>query len=147
MAKTYWKDQTIQTRFKMPAKSKAQQKLMGMVHALQKGELPASKASKTVRRLAKTMSPEKVKHYASTKHSDIEEILKDALRSPEYVQETINDIVRTNTPDYVKGKLIDSFTANLLHKVLGTLSEQNKKELLEYPLNEMVAYSYKILTY
>ena len=33
----------------MPAKSKAQQKFMGLVHAYKKGDIPASKVNKSVK--------------------------------------------------------------------------------------------------
>jgi hypothetical protein len=47
------------------AKSKAQQKFMGMVYAAKKGEKPASKA---VAKAAKGMSKSDAKDYAATKH-------------------------------------------------------------------------------
>lgn len=50
------------------AKSKAQQKFMGMVHAAQKGEKPASKE---VAKTAKSMPKKAAKDYASTKHKGL----------------------------------------------------------------------------
>ena len=50
------------------AKSKAQQRFMGMVHAAQKGEKPASKE---VAKVAKTMSKKSAKDYAKTKHKGL----------------------------------------------------------------------------
>jgi hypothetical protein len=47
------------------AKSKAQQKFMGMVYAAKKGEKPASKK---VAKAAKGMSKSDAKDYAATKH-------------------------------------------------------------------------------
>jgi hypothetical protein len=47
----------------MPAKSKAQQKFMGMVHAAQKGE---KAASPEVAAAAKSMSMKSAKDFAST---------------------------------------------------------------------------------
>ena len=55
----------------MPAKSKQQQKFMGLVHAYKKGEVPASKVSKAVKNAAKSMSNKSVKKYAKTKHDDL----------------------------------------------------------------------------
>ena len=55
----------------MPAKSKQQQKFMGLVHAYKKGEVPASKVSKAVKDAAKSMSGKSVKKYAKTKHDDL----------------------------------------------------------------------------
>ena len=55
----------------MPAKSKQQQKFMGLVHAYKKGEVPASKVSKSVKDVAKSMSKKSVKKYAKTKHDEL----------------------------------------------------------------------------
>ena len=55
------------------AKSKAQQKFMGMVHAAQKGEKPASKE---VAKVAKSMPKKAAKDYASTKHKGKPEHVK-----------------------------------------------------------------------
>jgi len=55
----------------LPAKSKQQQKFMGLVHAFKKGEVPASKVSKAVKDAAKSMSKKSVKKYAKTKHDDL----------------------------------------------------------------------------
>lgn len=52
------------------AVSKAQQKFMGMVHAAQKGEKPASKE---VAKVAKSMSKKDAKDFAATKHKGLPE--------------------------------------------------------------------------
>ena len=49
----------------MPSKSKTQQSLMGMVHAVQKGEMEAPSAK--VAAIAKSMKPKAVTEFASTK--------------------------------------------------------------------------------
>ena len=50
----------------MPAKSKAQQRIMGMAHAIQTGEMSASK-SPAAAKIARTMKPGDVEEFASTK--------------------------------------------------------------------------------
>ena len=52
----------------MPAKSKSQQRLMGMVHAAQQGEKPASPK---VAKLAQSMSKTSATDFASTKHKGL----------------------------------------------------------------------------
>jgi hypothetical protein len=52
----------------MPAVSKAQQRFMGMVHAAQKGEEPASPE---VAKVAKDMDKSDAKDFASTKHKGL----------------------------------------------------------------------------
>ena len=58
----------------MPAVSKAQQKFMGMVHAAQKGEEPASPE---VAKVAKDMSDKSAKDFASTKHKGLPSHVKE----------------------------------------------------------------------
>ena len=55
----------------MPAASKQQQKFMGIVRAIQKGEAPAGKFSKAAQKAAKSMKKSSVRKYAKTKHDDL----------------------------------------------------------------------------
>jgi len=55
----------------MPSVSKKQQKFMGIVRSIQKGEQPASKFSKDAQDAAKSMKKGSVKKYAKTKHDDL----------------------------------------------------------------------------
>jgi len=53
--------------------SKSQQRLFGMAHAVQKGELSPSKVGGAVKKIAKTVSPKDVEDFASTKHDKLPE--------------------------------------------------------------------------
>ncbi len=55
----------------MPALSKKQQKFMGIVRSIQKGEQPASKFNKDAQDVAKDMKKSDVKKFASTKHKGL----------------------------------------------------------------------------
>jgi hypothetical protein len=66
------------------AVSKKQQKFMGMVHAAQKGERPASKE---VAKVAKGMGKKDAKDFAATKHKGLPEKVK-AKKKDESVEET-----------------------------------------------------------
>jgi hypothetical protein len=57
------------------SKSPEQQRLFGMVHAAQQGEKPASK---TVAKLAKTMSKQDVTDFAKTKHTGLKKHVKES---------------------------------------------------------------------
>ena len=61
----------------MPAKSKAQQRFMGMVHAEQKGEDTGSSKAKEV---AKDIGKEDAKDFAETKHKGLPERKKEEKR-------------------------------------------------------------------
>ena len=57
----------------MPATSQQQQKLMGIVRALQKGDVKPSSVSKKAQQMAKSMKPKDVKDFAATKHKGLPE--------------------------------------------------------------------------
>ena len=76
----------------MPAKSKSQQRFMGMVHALQKGELSPSKVSDKVKDVADNMSDSDAEDFASTKHKGKpEKVAKEVIRK---IREVLKPIVR-----------------------------------------------------
>ena len=60
----------------MPASSKAQQKFMGIVHSLQKGDIKPSDVSKSVKDAAKSMSKKDAKDFASTPHKGLPKKVK-----------------------------------------------------------------------
>lgn len=60
----------------MPATSKQQQKLMGIVHAIQKGDVKPSSVSKKAQQMAKSMKPGDVKDFAGTKHKGLPKKVK-----------------------------------------------------------------------
>lgn len=57
----------------MPARSKSQQRLFGIVHAIQKGEADPKKFSKKIREMADRVDPEDVRHFAATKTDKLSE--------------------------------------------------------------------------
>ena len=60
----------------MPAASQQQQKLMGIVSALQKGDMKPSQASGKAKEMAKSMKKGDVKDFASTKHKGLPKKVK-----------------------------------------------------------------------
>jgi len=91
----------------MPAKSQAQQKFMGIVHAIQKGDAKASDFSKDAQDAAKEMKPSDAKDFASTKHAGlpkkvgkegVEQKLKEIIRQTyrESLRESINEAYPTD---------------------------------------------------
>jgi len=68
----------------MPAKSKAQQKFMGLVYALKKGEVKPSDVSQSVRDAAKSMKSKDVKDFALTKQKGL----------PNKVEQELEELIR-----------------------------------------------------
>lgn len=65
----------------MPAKSKEQQRLFGMVHAYQKGEL--KNPSKEVKDIAKSISYDDAEDFAETKHKGLPNKVKKSAKVSE----------------------------------------------------------------
>ena len=65
----------------MPSVSKAQQRFMGLVHAYKKGEVPASQVSQAVKDAAKSMKKKSTKKFASTKHDDLPDKVREYVVS------------------------------------------------------------------
>jgi len=63
----------------MPSKSKQQQKFMGMVHALQKGDMNPSDASPELKKVANRMDKDDAKDYASTSHKGLPKKVKQEI--------------------------------------------------------------------
>ncbi len=72
----------------MPAVSKAQQRFMGMVHAAQKGETPASA---DVAKAAKEIDPKDAKDFASTSHKGLPS--KKETISKERLKELVKEVM------------------------------------------------------
>ena len=74
------------------AVSKKQQKFMGMVHAIQKGELNPKEVGGSIAKAAKLMNSSDVEDFASTKHKGLPEKKKEKKK----VNEDMNNIINEN---------------------------------------------------
>ena len=63
----------------MPSKSKAQQKFMGAVYALKKGDIKPSDTTDAVKKVAKDMKKSDAKDFASTKHKGLPKKVKQEI--------------------------------------------------------------------
>lgn len=127
----------------MPAVSKAQQRFMGMVHAAQKGEEPASPE---VAKAADSMSDKDAKDFASTSHKGlpdkIKEVVLSELRSVRAIQTDymkVIDSMEKHLELYKKSKGTPEEKQHIQH--LKTLTAQKKKLAAE--LDAKVSGMYK----
>jgi hypothetical protein len=137
----------------MPAKSKAQQKLMGIVRGIQKGTVDPKDVSAKAGEMAKTMKPGEVEKYASTKHKGLPKKVKkegmedgaihelfvvkmahpgctpDSLVAP---IDPLNGISGTEiTPDQVHGVYPSADVANMIAEKVCMEYEEGQKMLEE----------------
>ena len=74
----------------MPAKSKAQQRFMGMVHAAHKGDKPASAAVATA---AGTIKKKDADEFASTKHKGLPRKVKKETKVRSLIRKLVREIM------------------------------------------------------
>lgn len=159
----------------MPSVSKAQQKLFGIVRAIQTGKAKVSDFSPTARKLAQTMAKGSVEKYASTPHDKLpkkkdevagavsvsdfpvasDDTTPKVSNDPHLVttsedysskQSQILSIVKDRKPAEIDGSLIDVYTAALLTKVLHKLAPENRQKMLQLPIEKMISVAYKLVT-
>jgi len=94
----------------VPSRSKAQQRFMGLVHAYKKGEVPASKVSKAVKDAAKSMKKKSTKDFASTKHDDLPNKVKEYLMSENPAASAAAAMVMMKLQNPSTGKKISAVT-------------------------------------
>ena len=104
----------------MPAVSKAQQRFMGMVHAAQKGETPASA---DVAKAAKEIDPKDAKDFASTSHKGLPS--KKETISKERLKELVKEVM-IEEADY------QEFFKKALEKAGKSISQMSDDEKKEF---------------
>ena len=103
----------------MPAQSKQQQKFMGIVRSIQKGDQPASKFSKKAQDAADDMKEKDVEKFASTKHKGL----------PKKVEQALREKIRTMVEDYVEscGYVVSAKDPNYKLKSPGGTGEEDRE--------------------
>ena len=151
----------------MPALSKKQQKFMGIVRSIQKGEQPASKFNKDAQDVAKDMKKTDVKKFASTKHKGLpmkkeilgklKEMIKQELSEYTYGSGDIVKDVNPSCPHYgAQGKVKSVGPKSVVFVVMNKgknfkpgmeleKSHDQMKKIGE-SINEMSAKSKKIIS-
>ena len=76
----------------MPAQSKAQQRFMGMVHAVQKGDMEAP--SKEVEKAADSMTKKSAKDFAATSHKGLPAHVKKENMNASITRERLKELVK-----------------------------------------------------
>ena len=100
----------------MPSVSKKQQKFMGIVRSIQKGEQPAGKFSKDAQKAAKKMKKSSVKKYAKTKHDDLP-VKKEALSASQFKAAHKKFKDTGELPPHLKKLVKDLDKVKVKHKV------------------------------
>jgi hypothetical protein len=106
----------------MPAQSKAQQRFMGMVHAVQKGDMEAP--SKEVEKAADSMSDKAAKDFASTSHKGLPNKKENMNITRQRLKELVKEVM-TEESEY------QAFFQKALDKAgkdINAMSDDEKKD-------------------
>jgi Ca2+-binding EF-hand superfamily protein len=103
----------------MPAVSKAQQRFMGMVHAVQKGDMEAP--SKEVEKAADSMTDKAAKDYASTSHKGLPNKKESMKITKERLKELVKEVM-TEESEY------QAFFQKALDKAGKGINDMNDEE-------------------
>jgi len=123
----------------MPAKSQAQQRFMGIVHAIQKGDAKASDFSKDAQDTAKEMKPSDAKDFASTKHTGLPKKV-----GKEGVEQKLKEIIRQT----YRESLRESVNESISHEAMGIASMTNtRKEAVQKFIDDNNLDAKEILTH
>ena len=118
----------------MPANSKSQQRLMGMVHAYQKGDLKTKDIDKSlvnkIKDMAKQMKPKDTKDFAKTKHENLPQ--KVEMRTNKFKDFSLLEY-STNEEEIDMTKLFNTINSETNPKILDDLFQilQTRKEYQE----------------
>ena len=131
----------------MPAKSKQQQKFMGLVRAVQKGEVPKSKVSNAIKKVAKSMKKKEVEKYASTKHKNLPQKVSEApddfldknlspeellIRKKKYMHERkLNELTPQQAISIQVSTAIDRCDKIIKALIKNEVAKRDKKKALE----------------
>lgn len=80
----------------MPARSKQQQKFMGLALAYKRGQVPASRVSKNVKQVAASMSEKELEKYAGTSHKGLPKRKNEVTVSEikQMIARAVNNVIR-----------------------------------------------------
>lgn len=115
------------------SESKAQQRFMGMVRGVQKGEIKPSEVSDKVVKTAKEMKSSDVKDFASTKHKDLPEKVSEGTKRIEdesYIKNNsdmygdLNNMNKDNI-DIIKKDIKNRVVESMTEPTEGSIATQN----------------------
>lgn len=112
------------------AKSKAQQKFMGMVHAYQKGELSGDEVSDEVKKAAKSMTDKEAEDFASTKHKNIPDKVDEEAKEVSATEIYNDEIKKGKSEDEAAEMLLDVLTNGMWAAWDNNKIEQAKQKII-----------------
>jgi hypothetical protein len=109
----------------MPALSQQQQKLMGLALAVKRGQIPLSKASKSIQKLAKSMTEKDIEKFAATKHKGLPKKVGESKSTltKEELNQLVSDAVQEVMKERFSTKVLTSEQKRMYIESIGRYNE------------------------
>jgi hypothetical protein len=122
----------------MPAFSQQQQKLMGLALAYKRGDVPDSKVSPKIKKLADAMSEKELEKYASTKHKGLPTKVSETDKSKKISREELNQLVSDAVEEVMKERFsVKKLTPEQKKQYIEAISNYKNYENLIYRSNQL----------
>lgn len=122
----------------MPAFSQQQQKLMGLALAYKRGDVPDSKVSPKIKKLADAMSEKELEKYASTKHKGLPKKVSEVDKSKKISKEELNQLVSDAVEEVMKERFsVKKLTPEQKRQYIEAISNYKTYENLIYRSNTL----------
>lgn len=122
----------------MPAFSQQQQKLMGLALAYKRGDVPDSKVSPKIKKLADAMSEKELEKYASTKHKGLPTKVSENDKSKKISREELNQLVSDAVEEVMKERFsVKKLTPEQKKQYIEAISNYKNYENLIYRSNQL----------
>ena len=124
---------------------KNRRRTMALVRAVQKGQVSEKSVSRNIRWMARNMTTEQ-----------IYELLNNPMKMEDHFgafvpsynaerkEKKIRELAQTGDSVKINGTSLDKFSGTMLSHVLDQLSPDQKKDLLNRPVEEAIAIAYKL---
>jgi len=109
----------------MPALSQQQEKLMGLALAVKRGQIPLSKASKSIQKLAKSMTEKDIEKFAATKHKGLPKKVGESKSTltREELNQLVSDAVQEVMKERFSTKVLTSEQKRMYIESIGRYNE------------------------
>lgn len=122
----------------MPSLSIKQQKLMGLALAYKRGDVPDSKVSPKIKKLADAMSEKELEKYASTKHKGLPKKVSETDKSKKISREELNQLVSDAVEEVMKERFsVKKLTPEQKKQYVEAISNYKNYENLIYRSNQL----------
>ncbi|MEK9767368.1 MAG: hypothetical protein VW683_00490 [Betaproteobacteria bacterium] len=122
-----------------------QRRVMAMVRAVQRGVVPENEVSPNIKFLARNLTIEQI-YELMRDPNGLQEYLEDFIpqANADRKEKRLRELSDSDGVKNINGTDLDRFSAHIMLSVLDRLSPHQKRMILNLPVEEAMAISYKL---